>query len=49
MDSWLVEASKRAQQFTMDDIPFPETRAYVGRVEQARTDYRSTYAAELGL
>ena len=48
VDSWLVKASKRAQQFTTDDIPFPETRAYVGRVEQARTDYRSTYADELG-
>ena len=49
VDSWLVKASKRAQQFTTDDIPFPETRAYVARVEQARTDYRSTYADELGL
>ncbi|HEX4624024.1 MAG TPA: lytic transglycosylase domain-containing protein [Solirubrobacteraceae bacterium] len=48
VDSWLVKASKRAQQFTTDDIPFPETRAYVSRVEQARTDYRSTYADELG-
>jgi soluble lytic murein transglycosylase len=48
VDNWLVKASKRAQQFTTDDIPFPETRAYVGRVEQARTDYRSTYADELG-
>ena len=49
VDSWLVKASKRAQQFTTDDIPFPETRAYVSRVEQARTDYRNTYADELGL
>jgi soluble lytic murein transglycosylase len=48
VDNWLVKASKRAQQFTTDDIPFPETRAYVGRVEQARTDYRSTYADDLG-
>jgi soluble lytic murein transglycosylase len=48
VDSWLVKASKRAQQFTTDDIPFPETRAYVSRVEQARTDYRNTYADELG-
>jgi soluble lytic murein transglycosylase len=49
VDSWLVKASKRAQQFTTDDIPFPETRAYVSRVEQARTDYGNTYADELGL
>ena len=49
VDSWLVKASKRAQQFTTDDIPFPETRAYVERVQQARSDYRDTYAHELGL
>jgi len=49
VDRWLVQASKRAEQFTVDDIPFPETRAYVERVEQARNDYRGTYAHELGL
>ncbi|HEY2637085.1 MAG TPA: lytic transglycosylase domain-containing protein [Solirubrobacteraceae bacterium] len=49
VDRWLVRASKRAQQFTEDDIPFPETRAYVDRVKQARSDYRDTYAQELGL
>ena len=49
VDTWLVRASKRAQQFTRADIPFPETRAYVDRVEQARNDYRDTYASELGL
>jgi peptidoglycan lytic transglycosylase len=49
VDSWLVRASKRAEQFTRDDIPFPETRAYVNRVEQARKDYRDTYPRELGL
>jgi soluble lytic murein transglycosylase len=49
VDRWLVRASKRAEQFTVNDIPFPETRAYVDRVEQARGDYRDTYAHELGL
>jgi soluble lytic murein transglycosylase len=49
VDRWLVRASKDARQFTPDDIPFPETRAYVDRVQQARADYRDTYAAELGL
>ena len=33
----------------MADIPFPETRAYVGRVLDARRDYRRTYPDELGL
>jgi len=49
VDRWLVRASKAARQFTPDDIPFPETRAYVDRVEQAREDYRDTYSGELGL
>jgi soluble lytic murein transglycosylase len=31
------------------DIPFPETRAYVGKVLDARGDYRSEYRSELGL
>jgi soluble lytic murein transglycosylase-like protein len=30
------------------DIPFPETRAYVEKVLQARRDYRRNYATELG-
>jgi soluble lytic murein transglycosylase len=49
VDRWLVRASKRAQQFELADIPFPETRAYVSRVEQARRDYADTYRSELGL
>jgi soluble lytic murein transglycosylase len=49
VDKWLARASKRAEQFTVDDIPFPETRAYVQRVQQARKDYRDSYADELGL
>lgn len=31
------------------DIPFPETRNYVTKVQDARRDYRTSYAAELGL
>jgi peptidoglycan lytic transglycosylase len=49
VDRWLVRASKDERQFAPDDIPFPETRAYVDRVQQARDDYRDTYADELGL
>jgi soluble lytic murein transglycosylase len=49
VDRWLVRASKDEHQFAPDDIPFPETRAYVDRVQQARADYRDTYADELGL
>ena len=32
-----------------DDIPFPETRAYVEEVLDQREQYRDTYADELGL
>ena len=49
VDRWLVQASKDSRRFSVDDIPFPETRAYVNRVEQARSDYRDAYADELGL
>ncbi|MFM8761645.1 MAG: lytic transglycosylase domain-containing protein, partial [Solirubrobacterales bacterium] len=30
------------------DIPFPETRAYVEKVIQAQEDYRARYDRELG-
>lgn len=41
-------AHARGTAFTVDDIPFPETRAYVQRVLTAERDYRSKYAAQLG-
>jgi soluble lytic murein transglycosylase-like protein len=31
------------------DIPYPETRAYVSKVLDARADYRHEYGRELGL
>lgn len=34
---------------TVAAIPFPETRAYVEKVLDARRDYRSQYPSELGL
>jgi soluble lytic murein transglycosylase len=33
----------------LDDIAFPETRAYVEQVLEKREQYRDTYADELGL
>jgi soluble lytic murein transglycosylase len=33
---------------TIDDIPFPETRAYVNEVLEKRQAYRDKYAKELG-
>jgi soluble lytic murein transglycosylase len=48
VDGWLAKARKDGSSFTIADIPFPETRAYVERVLAARQDYRNTYASQLG-
>jgi soluble lytic murein transglycosylase len=48
VDHWVAAARARGQRFTTEDIPFPETRAYVERVLKAQRDYRRTYASQLG-
>jgi len=48
VDRWIVERRSKGKQFTIDAIPFPETRHYVERVLQARRDYRREYRSELG-
>jgi len=48
VNSWVARAHARGLRFTVSDIPFPETEAYVQRVLQARRDYRTTYATQLG-
>jgi peptidoglycan lytic transglycosylase len=48
VDRWVAEAHAQGHVLTVDEIPFPETRAYVLRVLQAQRDYRRTYAAQLG-
>lgn len=48
VDRWLVDASTSGREFTVAQIPFAETRAYVSKVLALRADYRATYAAELG-
>jgi soluble lytic murein transglycosylase len=50
VDKWRRRASENGERFTVaDHIPFPETRDYVGRVLSARSQYRSSYAHELGI
>jgi soluble lytic murein transglycosylase len=50
VDEWWRAAAARGERFQVArHIPFPETRDYVGRVLQARRDYRREYAHELGL
>ena len=48
VDRWLKGAGS-TRTLRLGDIPFPETRAYVSRVESAKHDYRKAYASELGL
>ena len=45
VDRWIA----RDPGLTADEIPFPETRHYVGKVLDVRRDYERTYARELGL
>jgi soluble lytic murein transglycosylase len=45
VDRWIA----RDNDMTPSDIPFPETRAYVSRVLEAREKYRAEYPRELGL
>ncbi len=46
VDRWLAGAEGSLRP---EDIPFPETRAYVRRVLDARADYRREHARALGL
>ena len=48
VDNWIVDARAKGKDFRVQDIPFPETRAYVDRVLQAKHDYRHKYGRELG-
>jgi soluble lytic murein transglycosylase len=47
VDEWLANAP--GAHLTPNDIPFPETRHYVAKVLDARSDYRREYKDELGL
>jgi soluble lytic murein transglycosylase len=49
VDEWWRDAAGRGERFRVaDHIPFPETREYVTRVQDARRSYRREYARELG-
>ena len=48
VDSWLATARDRGRTLTVQEIPFPQTRAYVEKVLKAQRDYRRTYASQLG-
>jgi soluble lytic murein transglycosylase len=46
VDRWRAD---HGGSITASDLPFPETRAYVDKVLDARRDYRREYRRELGL
>jgi soluble lytic murein transglycosylase len=46
VDHWLVRGGGNG--LSPDDLPFPETRAYVRKVLHARQEYRHAYPRELG-
>src|SRR3954463_1890714 len=48
VDRWLVDAERRNEALTIKAIPFSETRTYVRRVQDAKRQYRASYANELG-
>ncbi len=49
VDRWIARSGEPERSFTVAQIPFAETREYVGRVLDARTSYREKYSRELGL
>jgi peptidoglycan lytic transglycosylase len=49
VNRWLASAHARGRAFTVGDIPFSETRAYVAKVLHMRDRYAATYPRELGL
>jgi soluble lytic murein transglycosylase len=48
VNRWLAQARAKGQHLNADEIPFPETRAYVVKVLRAERDYRSAYPGQLG-
>jgi soluble lytic murein transglycosylase len=49
VDRWITQATTSKRAFTVDQIPFAETRHYVQRVIDAQKDYRDKYRTQLGL
>ena len=49
VDGWVGKAGGIDSFEAGDDVPFPETRAYVENVLDSRGDYREHYGDELGI
>ncbi len=48
VDRWSAAARAHGDALNIADIPFPETRDYVGKVLHAQGEYRQKYASQLG-
>jgi soluble lytic murein transglycosylase len=48
VDKWLDQAHSAGRAFTVSQIRFPQTQAYVLKVMEAQREYRQTYASQLG-
>jgi soluble lytic murein transglycosylase len=46
--NWIARARARGHALTVNEIPFPQTRAYVEKVLNAQQRYRRTYPRQLG-
>ncbi len=49
VDEWVASARAEGRELTVEEIPFPQTREYVRRVQNAQRAYRATYPSQLGL
>jgi peptidoglycan lytic transglycosylase len=49
VDRWVKKAGGADRFEGVENIPFPETRAYVKGVVQRRKDYKERYGSQLGL
>ncbi|MDQ6778151.1 MAG: lytic transglycosylase domain-containing protein [Actinomycetota bacterium] len=48
VDEWIARARAQGHALTVNEIPFPQTRAYVEKVLSAQQRYRHTYPSQLG-
>ena len=48
VDRWVASAHDRGRRLDIEAIPFPQTRAYVAKVEAATRTYRRYYGKLLG-
>jgi soluble lytic murein transglycosylase len=49
VDRWVANSSSQGRGFSIGEIPFSETRAYVSKVLKARADYRDSYSKQLSI